>query len=319
MSFGSFSIRTTKRLAAMGAAAAAGLAGAGAMARDALAAKAEPWQLGLPEPVTPLAEQMRVFHDLWLLPIITVITIFVLALLLYTCWRFSEKRNPTPSKTTHNSLLEVVWTGVPVLILVVLAFPSLQLLYASDDTADTEMTLKVVGHQWYWEYQYVDENFGFDAFLAARTHEEAEELGVPRLMMTDNVVVLPSDTKILLQFTSADVLHNWALSDFGVRVDTVPGRLNEAWTKINAGKEGMYYGFCSELCGADHAFMPIAVQVVTKDEYRAWVQEAKQEFAALDPSLEEGGASEGGEITAAEAAQDAAGEGPLRVAADDRR
>jgi len=311
VSLGTFTLSMTKRLGALAAGLTALVGGAGA----AMAAKAEPWQLGLPAPVTPIAEQMKVFHDLWLLPIITVITIFVLLLLLYTCWRFSEKRNPTPSKTTHNSVLEVIWTGVPVLILVVLAFPSLKLLYATDDVADSEMTLKIVGHQWYWEYQYVDENFGFDAFLAARTHEEAQEQGVLRLMDTDNVVVLPSDTKIRLQMTSADVLHNWALSDFGVRMDTVPGRLNETWTEINAGEEGMYYGFCSELCGTDHAFMPIAVKVVTKQEYRDWVAEAKQEFAALDPTLEE----RAGETETAAAPQDADATDDVRVALDERR
>lgn len=312
VSLGSFTLSKMTRFATAAAAGAATLVGA---AGAALAAKAEPWQLGLPKPVTPVAEEMLIFHNYWLLPIITVITIFVLLLLVYTCWRFSEKRNPTPSKTTHNSVLEVVWTGVPVLILVVLAFPSLKLLYATDDVADSEMTLKIVGHQWYWEYQYVDENFGFDAFLAARTHEEAAEKGVQRLMDTDNMVVLPSDTKIRLQMTSADVLHNWALSDFGVRMDTVPGRLNETWTEITAGNEGVYYGFCSELCGTDHAYMPIAVKVVTKEEYRAWVAEAKEQFAALDPTLEEEKANETAEAAPADG-EDAA---DVQVALDEQR
>jgi len=282
VSLGSFKKRMT---AGFGAVATGALA-LGMASGQALAATPKPWQLGLPDPVTPIAEQMQVFHDYWLMPIITVITIFVLALLLITCFKFRESANPTPSKRTHNSLLEVLWTGIPVLILVVLAFPSLKLLYATDDVADADMTVKIVGHQWYWEYQYLDENFRFDAFLAARSHEEAQEMGVERLMTTDNLVVLPSDTKIRLQMTSADVLHNWSLSDFGVRVDTVPGRLNESWTQINKGSEGMYYGFCSELCGTDHAYMPIAVKVVSKQEYQRWLVEAKQEFAAIDPTLE---------------------------------
>ncbi len=248
---------------------------------DALAAKAEPWQLGLPKPVTPLAQEMTDFHNNWLLPVITVITVFVLILLVVVCFKFRESANPVPSKRTHNALLEVVWIAIPVLILAVLAIPSLKLLYHTDEVADSEMTLKVIGHQWYWEYQYPDHgNFTFESYVSARTHEEAAESGVIRLMDTDNVVVLPVGTKVRLQFTSADVLHNWSLSDFGVRVDTVPGRLNEAWTKVE--KTGQYYGFCSELCGTDHAFMPISVKVVTKDEFAAWVAEAQQKFAKVD-------------------------------------
>lgn len=251
------------------------------MGGEALAAKAQPWQLGLPDPVTPLAKEMGAFHNYWLLPVITVIAIFVLILLIYVCFRFRESANPVPSKTTHHTLLEVVWITVPVLILATLAIPSLKLLYHTDEIADSEMTMKVIGHQWYWEYQYPDHgNFTFEAYVAARTHEQAAEAGVHRLMDTDNVVVLPADTKIRLQFTSADVLHNWSLSDFGVRVDTVPGRLNEAWTLVE--KPGMYYGFCSELCGTDHAFMPIAVKVVPKAEFAAWVAEAQEKFAKVD-------------------------------------
>lgn len=255
--------------------------GAFANTGHALAAKAEPWQLGLPEPVTPLARQMSEFHNHWLLPIISVITVFVLLLLIYVCFRFRESANPVPSKTTHNSLLEVLWTGIPVLILVVLAFPSLSLLYASDNTKGSEMTIKIVGHQWYWEYQYPDHgNFYMEARVLARTHEEAQEQGVPRLMATDEVLVLPEDTKIRLQMTSADVLHNWSLSDFGVRMDTVPGRLNEAWTLVE--EPGTYYGFCSELCGIDHAFMPIEVKVVTKAEFEAWVAEAREKYDPVE-------------------------------------
>jgi|TARA_R110000744_G_scaffold380560_2_gene502421 cytochrome c oxidase subunit 2 len=262
-----------------------GLAAAGvgsiASAGQALAAKAEPWQMGLPDPVTPLAHQMADFHNYWLLPIITVITIFVLVLLLYVCWRFRESANPVPSKTTHNSMLEVLWTGIPVLILVVMAFPSLKLLYATDEVEDSEMTVKIVGHQWYWEYQYPDHgNFFIEARIAATTEEEAKEQDVHRLMATDEMFVLPADTKIRLQMTSADVIHNWSMSDFGVRMDTVPGRLNEAWTQID--KPGIYYGFCSELCGDAHAFMPIQVQVLPKAEFAAWVEQAREKYDPVE-------------------------------------
>lgn len=244
-------------------------------------AKSEAWQLGLPEPVTPLARQMGVFHDAWLMPIITVIVIFVLALLVYVCWRFRESANPVPSKTTHNALLEVVWTGIPVLILVVLAVPSMQLLYATDEIEDSDMTIKIIGHQWYWEYQYPDHgNFFVEARIAARTHAEAEEQGVQRLMSTDNKIYMPTNTKIRLQMTAGDVLHNWSMSEFGVRMDTVPGRLNEAWTLIEV--PGTYYGFCSELCGVDHAFMPIEVEAVPMAEFLEWVEFAQGEYDPVE-------------------------------------
>lgn len=257
------------------------LTGAVATAGQALAAKAEPWQLGMPEPVTPLARQMVDFHNLWLMPLITIITIFVLVLLIYVCFRFRESANPTPSRTSHHVGLEIAWTAVPALILAVLAVPSLALLYETDRIEDSEMTIKIVGHQWYWEYQYPDHgNFTMSAYVAARTHEEAEELGVERLMATDEVPVLPADTKIRFIMTSADVLHNWSLSDFGVRMDTVPGRLNEAWTLVE--KPGTYYGFCSELCGIDHAFMPIQVKVVPKEEFAAWVAQAQETYDPVE-------------------------------------
>ena len=248
----------------------------------ALAAEPKPWQLNLPHPASPVAELAYDFHTL-LLWLITIITLFVLGLLIYVCVRFRESANPTPSRTTHNSLLEVLWTGIPVLILVAIVFPSMKLLYASDRVEDADMTLKIIGNQWYWSYEYPDHgNFTFDAYIAARTEEEAKELGVARLMDTDNMVVLPVDTKIRLIMTSNDVLHNWSISDFGVRLDTVPGRLNETW--MQATREGTFYGFCSELCGIDHAFMPIAVKIVSKAEFEKWVKEAQEKFAAA-PSL----------------------------------
>jgi len=243
-----------------------------------MAAEPQPWQLGLPEPVTPLARQMAEFHNLWLMPIITGIVVLVLVLLLFVVFRFRESRNPTPSKTTHNTVLEILWTAVPIIILVVIAFPSLRLLYATERFEDAEMTLKIVGHQWYWSYEYPDHgNFTFDANLVP---EDELQPGQKRLMETDNPVVLSVDTKVRLQMTSADVLHNWAISDFGVRMDTVPGRLNETWVEVN--QTGTYYGFCSELCGVNHAYMPIMVRVVSKDDFQAWVKEAQQTHARVD-------------------------------------
>jgi len=277
---------------------ASGLTVGGALATaPAFAAEPKPWQLGLPDPATPIAEMLTDFHTL-LVWIITIITLFVLALILLTCYKFRESANPTPSKTTHNAVLEVAWTLIPILILVGIAFPSFKIMYAADSTDDAEMTLKVTGYQWYWNYTYPDNgNFTFDSYLLARTQEEAAEQDVKRMMDTDNVVVLPVETNIRLIITAADVLHNWSMSDFGVRLDAVPGRLNETWTRINADKAGKtFYGFCSELCGTDHAFMPIVVKAVTKAEFEAWVTEAQGNFDTADgspqPSLENKDAGE---------------------------
>ena len=263
----------------------------------ALAAQAKPWQLGLPEPATPIAEMLTDFHT-FLLWTITIITLFVLVLLVVVCWKFRESANPTPSRTTHNLGLEIAWTTLPILILVVIAFPSFKIMYAADSTDDPEMTLKITGYQWYWNYTYPDHgNFTFDSYLLARTHEEAEEQSVTRLMDTDNVVVLPVETNIRLIVTAGDVLHNWSMSDFGVRLDAVPGRLNETWTRINEDMIGhTFYGFCSELCGTDHAFMPIMVKAVSKADFEAWVASAQEQFDTADgsprPTLENNEAGE---------------------------
>ncbi len=233
-----------------------------------------PWQLGLQAPASPVAQQIDFFHDV-LMIVITVITIFVLGLLLYACWRFRAAKNPTPSTTTHNTLLEILWTAIPVVILVIIAIPSIKLLYYADRIEDGDMTLKVVGHQWYWEYQYPDHgNLTFDANMIP---ESELKPGQRRLMETDNPVVLPAGRKIRLLLASSDVLHNWAVPALGVRLDNVPGRLNETWVEID--KPGKYYGFCSELCGVNHSFMPIMIQAVPPAEFDAWAAEAQKRFA----------------------------------------
>ncbi len=241
------------------------------------ASEPTPWQIGLQPPVSPTAVMIDDFHDI-LNIIITVITVFVLVLLLYTCFRFRESKNPTPSRTTHHAGLEIAWTGIPVIILVAICIPSMNLLYFADRTDDADMTLKVIGHQWYWEYQYPDHgNFTFDANMIPE--DEIKE-GQKRLMDTDNPVYLPTGKRIRLLFSSVDVGHNWSVSSFGVKVDTWPGRLNETWVQID--KAGTYYGFCSELCGVNHAYMPIMVKAVPPAEFEAWAKKAKQEFARLD-------------------------------------
>ncbi|MTI11335.1 MULTISPECIES: cytochrome c oxidase subunit II [Curvivirga] len=278
----------TRKLGQLGVATGTVAAGLVGMASMALAADPVKWQLGLSEPVDPAAVDQIWFHDDILMPLITAISVFVLVLLIWVCIRFNSKANPTPSKTTHHVLLEVAWTMLPILILAALAFPSLRLLYKSDDVSEADMTIKIIGHQWYWEYEYPDDGgFAFDSFIEARTFEEAEEKGVKRLMDVDNAMVVPTGKNVRLVMTSADVIHNWAVSELGVRMDTVPGRLNEEGFIIPEGKEGIYYGFCSELCGKDHAFMPIAVKAVTQAEYAQWVKQAQAEYAALDINNEQ--------------------------------
>ena len=238
------------------------------------AAKPEPWQMGFQEAASPVAAMLHDFHDL-LLWIITAITIFVLILLVIVVVRFNEKANPTPSKTTHNTLLEIIWTAVPVLILIAIVVPSFRLLYFADRTHEAEMTLKITGHQWYWSYEYPDHGgIAFDSNIVA---EEDLKPGDMRLLTVDNKVVLPVNTNIRLLMTSEDVIHNWAMPAFVIKLDTVPGRTNETWVRID--KEGLYHGQCSELCGVNHGFMPIQVQAVSKEAFAAWVVKAKEEFA----------------------------------------
>ena len=248
----------------------------------ASAAQPEPWQMNFQEAATPLMEQIVRFHDVYLLPTIIIISLFVLALLAIVVVKFNEKSNPNPSRTTHNTTIEVLWTVIPVAILVVIAVPSFKLLYKSDVIPKVDMTIKATGHQWYWNYEYVDHGkFSFDAYMIA--DEDLKE-GQPRLLETDNRVVIPSNTIVRVQVTAADVLHAWTIPAFGRKIDAVPGRLNEIW--IGPVKnEGVYYGQCSELCGVNHGFMPIAVEVVSKDKFNAWVEKARKEFAADEPSM----------------------------------
>ena len=261
----------------------------------------ENYQLGLQKPVTPVAERIEWFHDV-LLVIITLITVFVLALLLYVMFRFSEKRNSTPSKTTHHVGLELAWTVIPVLILIGIAFPSFRLLYFADQVQDADITVKVIGRQWYWSFEYPDHgNFTFDAYLVP---EADLEPGQPRLLTTDNAMVLPVDTNIRFLVTASDVLHNFAMPQFGLKMDAVPGRNNETWTYVPAEYAGQtFYGQCSELCGTGHAYMPIMIKMVSKAEFAEWTVKAREEFARVDEPADQ---PEETEETAKVAAADAA-------------
>jgi len=235
----------------------------------AFGAQPKPWEITLQEAATPVMESIISFHNL-LLVIITLITLFVLALLVIVVVKFNAKANPVPSKTTHNTLIEVAWTLIPVLILVAIAVPSFRLLFLQLDIPKADLTVKVTGKQWYWSYAYPDNGkFEFDSLMAQDKQ--------PRLLGVDNEMVVPVNKVIRVQTTGADVIHAFAVPSFGIKIDSIPGRLNETWFK--ATKVGMYYGQCSELCGKDHAFMPIAVKVVSDQEFAAWVEAAKKKYA----------------------------------------
>jgi cytochrome c oxidase subunit 2 len=245
-------------------------------AGTALADRPLPGQMNLQPPATPTMERLVAFHN-QLLVLITLITLFVLGLLVYVMVRFNEKRNPKPSKTSHNTLLEVAWTVVPVLILVYIAVQSFPFLYFADRTTDPQMTLKATGHQWYWSYEYpdhggvaIDANLNWDA-----TDEQ-------RLLETDNHVVVPVNTRVRLLTTADDVIHAWAMPSFGVKLDSVPGRLNETWFEVL--REGVFYGQCSELCGNGHAYMPIVVEAVSKEKFDAWIKQQQAKMNGGEPT-----------------------------------
>ncbi len=238
---------------------------------------AKPWQYDFQEPATPVMEKLIGLHQ-FVLYIITVITIFVLGLLGYVCVRFSKKNNPTPSKTTHNTLVEVLWTVIPVIILVAIAIPSLRTHYYMDRAVDPDMTLKVTGYQWYWGYEYAD--YDGVEFLSYMKKDDELQSGDARLLSVDNYLVVPVDTTVRVLVTAADVIHAFAMPAFGVKVDAVPGRLNETW--FRATKTGIFYGQCSELCGVGHGFMPIEIRVVDKDVFNLWIERAKNGELALN-------------------------------------
>jgi cytochrome c oxidase subunit 2 len=251
-----------------------GLAVAGVALAAGGAALAElgqpaPWEYTLQESATPVMDTITWFHT-WLVWIITIITLFVLVLLILVVVKFNAKANPVPSRTTHNTLIEVAWTLIPVLILVAIAVPSFRLLFQQLDIPKADLTIKATGKQWYWTYSYPDNgNFEFDSLMAQDKK--------PRLLGVDNEMVVPVNKVVRIQTTGADVIHAFAVPAFGIKIDSIPGRLNETWFK--ATKTGMFYGQCSELCGKDHAFMPIAVRVVSDQEFAAWVETAKKKFA----------------------------------------
>jgi cytochrome c oxidase subunit II len=253
-------------------------AGSAALAATGATGQPHPWQLGLQAGATPVMDDIIWFHD-FLVWVIVAITLFVLALLMIVVVKFNARANPTPSRTTHNTTIEVVWTVVPVLILVTIAVPSFRLLFYQLNTPTADVTVKATGKQWFWSYQYPDSKFEFDSLMVA---EKDLKPGQPRLLAVDNEMVVPVNKTVKVLTTGADVIHSWAMPSFGVKIDAVPGRINETWFK--AEREGTYYGQCSELCGRDHAFMPIVVHVVNEQAYNAWLADAKKKYASTDDS-----------------------------------
>ena len=245
---------------------------------------AHPWGLNLREAFSPVMAEMVSFHNalIWL---IVIISLFVLALLAIIVVRFNAKSNPKASKTTHNTFIEISWTVIPVLILVIMAVPSFKLLYKSDVTPEAYMTVKAIGHQWYWSYEYPDHgNFTYDAWLVQDKEDiDGEDRPYTRLLTTDTRVVVPVGKVIRVQMTSTDVLHSWAVPSLGVKKDAVPGRLNELW--FEADREGIFYGQCSELCGTNHGYMPIEVHAVSEEEFLLWVEEAKENYDMVGNNL----------------------------------
>jgi len=248
-----------------------------AWVNTASAAEPAPWQMGLQPAAGTIAEKATDLHNL-LLVIITAISLFVLALLIYTCIRFRASRNPNPSRTTHNTIIEVLWTVIPVVILVVIAVPSFKLLYYMDRTDDTDMVIKVTGAQWYWSYEYPDEEIAFDSYMIAT---EDLQPGQKRLLDVDNPLVVPEGTRIKLLIQANDVMHSFFIPSLAVQIYTVAGRTNEAWIDVPEGEQ-TYYGQCNQICGINHSYMPIVIKAVSKENYQEWLKTARENFASAD-------------------------------------
>ena len=238
------------------------------------ASEPKPWQMDLQEPAGIIATKATDLHN-FLLIIITLISVFVLGLLIYVCIKFREKPGVKPSKTSHNTIIEIIWTVVPVLILVVIAVPSFKLLYLTEADKPVDMVIKVSGAQWYWNYEYPDDGISFDSYIIA---EEDLKPGEKRMLEVDNPIVVPEGTRIKFLITGNDVMHSFFVPSLALQVYSIPGRINELWTEVPFGKK-KYYGQCNQICGVNHAYMPIVIQALPKDEYEKWLKDAKVKFA----------------------------------------
>jgi cytochrome c oxidase subunit II len=280
-------VRTALKRATLGLTLAAGLMALGGPSL----ANPSPWEINLQPAATPIMEMIHRFNT-GVVIVMVLIVLLVLALLIYTILRFNAKANPVPSKTSHNTLIEVIWTVVPILILVGIAVPSFALLFAEHDPAraiagfdpakDKQLTIKATGSQWYWSYEYPDNgDISFDSLLLRDA--DGNPTGQPRLLAVDNKMVVPVGVVVRMQVIGADVIHSFAVPSFGIKIDAVPGRLNETWFRVD--REGTYYGQCSELCGRDHAYMPIAVEAVSQDKFDAWAKTAATDLEAANKQL----------------------------------
>lgn len=268
-------IRVLKRAAIRAVSALFVFATFAAFAGPSSAQYPKPWQLGMQQPASEVKDKIHDLHNL-LLVIITLITLFVMGLLLYVMVRFRASAHPVPTRTTHHTMIEILWTVLPVVILIVIAIPSFKLLYFEDRAPHAEMTLKVTGHQWYWSYEYPDNgNIQFDSYMIPEADLKPGQL---RLLEVDNRLVLPANTDVRILVNGTDVMHSFFVSSLGVQIYAVPGRVNETW--VNIDRPGVYYGECNQICGTNHAYMPIAVQALSKDDFKKWLEEAKKKFAA---------------------------------------
>jgi len=266
---------------------------AGLGASEALADQPRPWELGFQAPATPGMERITAFHDI-LLVVITIIAVFVLALLIYVIVRFNERAHPNPSKLTHNTVIEVAWTAIPALTLFLIAIPSLKLLYFQADVPKADLTVKVTGHTWNWSYEYPDNgDVSYDSYIVADKDLKPGQL---RLLTVDKWMEVPVGATVRVQITSADVVHSWSVPAFGVKTDAVPGRLNETWFKVE--QPGTYYGECSQLCGNGHGYMPIVVKAVSKADFDQWVAAVKANPDSAFPPQAEARAAPGTELAA---------------------
>jgi cytochrome c oxidase subunit II len=277
-------LRLTRAISGVGAKRLCLVMGVAGVALFAVAAAAwaqapQPWQLGMQAPATPVKERIHAFHN-ELLIIIFLITAFVMGLLGYVMARFSARRHPVPTRTSHNPVIEILWTVIPVLILVIIAIPSFKLMYYMDRIPNADMTIKVTGHQWYWSYEYPDQ--GGLNFNSNLVQDKDLKPGQMRLLAVDNPLMVPVDTNVRVLVTGdpEGVIHSWFVPSFGVQEYAVPGRLNESWFRVE--HEGTYYGECNQICGVNHAFMPIAVKAVSKADFEKWLGEAKK--AAAEPA-----------------------------------
>lgn len=246
----------------------------------ALADQPHPWQINFQEAASPIMDELHHFHH-FLLTIVTGIVAFVLFLIIYVAIKFNAKANPIPANFTHNITLEIIWTVIPIIILIIIAVPSFRILKMAEHIPKSDLTIKVVGSQWYWSYSYPDNNgIEFDSRMIDTKDLKPGQL---RLLEVDNRIIVPQGKVIKFLITASDVIHSFAVPALGIKTDAVPGKVNETWTKID--KKGVYYGQCSELCGVNHGFMPIAIEVVSEEEFNNWLEEAKTKFASLPTNM----------------------------------